>query len=241
LFTIPVIFVVSVFFLLLVVGMFHKPRYAPISANNQEVSQISNPEQKGIPQLGLNGNEGQPQPQQQPVQPVGPLTADSRTETVLGHSTDVYNRVFVFSDPFCPFCKKLEPMLEELSKNGYEVHIFPTPVHKESIPMINALACANDKLKSSDDAGRAKNWKAEINDNITPLDDCNEPDTPSDVEPTADASQKAYRFFAQFGFNATPTIVNGYGLSHSGTFNNENELVQFMSQKPVQAQRGAYQ
>lgn len=151
------------------------------------------------------------QPVQQPLAQTassGPMPSDKRTEVVMGSGSKM---LFVFSDPVCPFCKKLEPMLDRLSKNGYQVHIFPTAIHPESLSMVTALACADgDKLSV---------WKNEISNGIVPA--------KKTCDGSDDVDSRAIRFFTQFGFNATPTLVNTAGQVHVGAFDSYDDLVTF--------------
>lgn len=166
------------------------------------------------------------QPTHQPEQGK-PLTPDDRIEIVMGHATDNAHKMFVFTDPVCPYCKKTEPFLEKLSREGYEIHLFPTPIHQASYPMINSLACYFTK-QNVDVAQRVEAWESEINRGILPItDDAKCPDKDMMV----DVNARAMRFFGQFGFNATPTLVNGHGVTHVGAFDNEHDLAAFANQE----------
>jgi thiol-disulfide isomerase/thioredoxin len=147
-------------------------------------------------------------------QKTAPVAADSRIEVVMGGGE---KKLFVFTDPACPFCKKLEPMLESVAdKDEAEIHVFPTPVHQESFDMIASLACENQKK-------RVSAWERLINTGrIAAKPDC---------ENARGVNDRAVTFFAQFGFNATPTLVNSAGLIHVGAFQTEEELVAFINAK----------
>lgn len=150
------------------------------------------------------------------VQPqkVAPVGSDSRIEVVMGGGE---KKLFVFTDPACPFCKKLEPMLESVAdKDEAEIHVFPTPIHQESFDMIASLACENQKK-------RVSAWERLINTGrITAKTDC---------ENARGVNDRAVTFFTQFGFNATPTLVNSAGQVHVGAFPTEAELVAFINAK----------
>ncbi len=150
------------------------------------------------------------------VQPqkTAPVGSDSRIEVVMGGGE---KKLFVFTDPACPFCKKLEPMLESVAdKDEAEIHVFPTPIHQESFDMIASLACENQKK-------RVSAWERLINTGrITAKTDC---------ENARGVNDRAVTFFTQFGFNATPTLVNSAGQVHVGAFPTEAELVAFINAK----------
>ena len=157
-------------------------------------------------------------PTAQPPQPTGastptPMSPDKRLEVIMGHASDPQRRFFVFSDPVCPFCKKIEPMLEKVASEGYEVHVFPTPLHQQSLEYISSISCA-------DDGHRLAAWTDAINSGRRT--------NPVKCNGNEDVNARASQFFAQFGFNATPTIVNSKGNVHVGTFASANELKQFL-------------
>ena len=140
--------------------------------------------------------------------PRAPIAPPEDIEVVIGKTKDPSHRFFVFSDPNCPFCKKTEPQIEQLAREGYEVHIFPTPVHEQSKPLINGMACAKNKTEA---------WKQAIGEQRTDYPSCD-----------SHGYERSLQFFTQFGFNATPTIVNNAGFIHSGAFNNIDELKSFL-------------
>lgn len=134
-------------------------------------------------------------------------------EIILGHADNKPNhKVYVFVDPLCPYCKQLEPKLEALALNGYEIHLYPTPVHKESKPLIAGIACASDKAAA---------WRSAITNETVK--------GPTDCAAAESVNEFAISFFQQFGFAYTPTIVNEAGFSHPGAFSNDAELVAFLA------------
>lgn len=170
------------------------------------------------------------QAEAQPSQPAStgsPLASDDRIEIVMGHATDNSHKMFVFTDPVCPYCKKTEPFLEKLSRDGYEIHLFPTPIHQASYPMINSLACYFTKQNIGPEQ-RVLAWENEINRGVLPVTDDNKC---PDKDMMIDVNARAMRFFGQFGFNATPTLVNGHGVTHVGAFDNERDLMTFANQE----------
>jgi glutaredoxin len=178
-----------------------EPQYYPLSGNEaQPFSQsLTDAPAATPPQRIVAGS--QPQPILHPVKSL---------EVIAGAASRPNHRLFVFSDPLCPYCKRLEPTLQSLSSRGYEIHIFPTPIHEQSIPMIAGIACAKDKVAA---------WSAAIDKEQTANGDCDDAKT---------ASDDALAFFRQFGFNATPTLVNDAGFTHVGGFASESEMIAFI-------------
>ncbi|EMV2014416.1 thioredoxin fold domain-containing protein [Proteus mirabilis] len=115
-------------------------------------------------------------------------------------STGHKNTIYVFSDPLCPYCQKIEPYLENASKE-FNVEILPVSVigQDQSVSII-------EKILSTDNNNRKELWKSAINkeklpDNITINDD---------VNMLLDANNMA---FEMMGFNGTPTIISDKGYS----------------------------
>ena len=141
---------------------------------------------------------------------------DKRIEVVMGAASEPTRKFFVFSDPVCPFCKKLEPMLERVSKGGYEAHVFPTPLHDQSFDLISSIACANE-------GQRVSAWLGTINQEKRA--------GPISCAGVSDVNRRALEFFTQFGFNATPTVVNSKGKVHVGTFASDADLIAFVEDR----------
>lgn len=136
-------------------------------------------------------------------------------EVVMGDARGIPNRkLYVFSDPLCPFCKKTEPMLVSMAAKGYEIHIFPTPIHDGSFQLIRGVACAKDKAAA---------WNEAItNERMVGSEDC---------DLAGDANAHALAFFRQFGFNSTPTMINEAGESNPGAMKTEADLIAFTEKK----------
>lgn len=136
------------------------------------------------------------------------LPPPTRTEVVLGEGG---KKLYVFDDPLCPFCKRLEPVLQSLAKKGYEIHIFPTPLHEGAEKMIEGIACAKDKVRA---------WKLAIE----------EEKASAGCRDAEGAAKEALAFFRQFGFNATPTLINEFGRVSVG-YLPENDLIAFIEER----------
>lgn len=140
-----------------------------------------------------------------------PLPPPEDIEVVLGRGN---KRLFVFSDPLCPFCKALEPALDRLAKQGYEVHIFPTPlpIHPQAARLVAGIACAKDKVKA---------WKNAVEKGEA---------APATCEAAKSAPERALAFYRQFGFNATPTLINEAGKVQVGALPYE-ALLKFVEEE----------
>lgn len=169
--------------------------------SNIDYSAVSN--QPTIdPEHRNNGTSAEPSSQSSMLHPV------SRIEVIMGNPSKL--KLYVFADPLCPSCKRLEPMLESASKRGVEVHVFPTSIFEQSHPFILGIACASDKTAA---------WLEAIN---------NEKIMPSTCKDAEGVNEESLAFFRQFGFNSTPTVINMAGETHVGTFGSDVELDQFI-------------
>lgn len=108
--------------------------------------------------------------------------------------------LYVFSDPSCPYCRRLEPVLEALSSD-YKVVVFPVSVvgGRQSQSLLNTVFC------TPTGQGRASAWKA-----IAQGDHGS-----ASPESCADASEAIAandEFFRAMNFPGTPTIINAAGM-----------------------------
>ena len=61
-------------------------------------------------------------------------------------------KLAVFSDPDCPFCKKLEPELEGITDVTIYTFLFPIPsLHPDAMRKATLIWCAPDRVKAWDD------------------------------------------------------------------------------------------
>jgi thiol:disulfide interchange protein DsbC len=110
------------------------------------------------------------------------LPLDSAIKAVKGNGK---RKLVVFSDPNCPYCKRLEKELMNIS--DVTIYTLLYPVLNGSIPTANAIWCSPDRLKAWDDfmlRGVAPTGKT-----------C---DTP--IEALLEAGKKN-------GINGTPTLI----------------------------------
>jgi thiol:disulfide interchange protein DsbC len=64
---------------------------------------------------------------------------------------DGKRRMAVFSDPDCPFCKKLEPELAKLTNVTIYIFEYPLPMHGDSARKSRLVWCSPDPVKAWDD------------------------------------------------------------------------------------------
>ncbi|WP_434523825.1 thioredoxin fold domain-containing protein [Photorhabdus asymbiotica] len=115
-----------------------------------------------------------------------------------GHEQTIY----VYSDPLCPYCRKIEPKLEELSKH-FNVEILPVSVigRENSIQII-------EQILSTPIENRVSIWKTAIKGK--PLE--KSPKITSEAKKFAEANNIA---FSMMELQGTPTIISDKGLEIS--------------------------
>ncbi|TAN56848.1 MAG: DsbC family protein [Rhodospirillales bacterium] len=117
------------------------------------------------------------------------LPLDDAIKTVHGKGERV---LVVFSDPDCPFCKRLEPELDKL--DNVTLYTFPYPLeslHPESPDKAVAVWCAPDRARAWADL--MKTGKAPANKN------CDNP------------IQRNIQLAQRLGVNGTPTLFAADG------------------------------
>lgn len=95
------------------------------------------------------------------------LPLDKAIKVVKGKGT---GKLAVFSDPDCPYCKKIEEELNKLTDATVYMLPFPLPMHPEAKPKSEAVYCAKNPAKAWSDmvlkgakpTGKCKNPVAEI-------------------------------------------------------------------------------
>ena len=104
--------------------------------------------------------------------------------------------VYVFSDPLCDYCRRLEPELEKLGRD-YTIHIFPVSVvgGSQSLSRVNKLMCNKPEI-------RGGLWKEAIAGQIPIGPGC------ADGDAAIEANNK---IFSAMGFAGTPTIISENG------------------------------
>lgn len=64
---------------------------------------------------------------------------------------DGSRRLAVFSDPDCPFCRKLEPELAQLKNVTIYIFPYPLPMHTDAARKARVIWCSPDPSKAWDD------------------------------------------------------------------------------------------
>lgn len=77
-------------------------------------------------------------PEDRPAIPIGQLPLTDAIKTVRGNGE---RAMVVFSDPACPYCKRLEPELDKL--DNVTIHTFLVPFQGNALPA--AIWCATDR------------------------------------------------------------------------------------------------
>lgn len=117
------------------------------------------------------------------------LPLEDAIKTVKGNGQHV---LAVFSDPNCPYCKKLEPELDKLK--DVTIYTFIYPLKPQSIVVSRQVWCAPSQSYS---------WKKLIEQGVKPT-----------VASCANPIDRNLELGRKLGFNATPTLIfaNGFKL-----------------------------
>lgn len=76
------------------------------------------------------------------------LPLDQAIKMVRG---DGKRRLAVFSDPDCPYCRKLEPELAKLDNVTIYIFPYPLPIHPDASRKSKLVWCSKDRLKAWQD------------------------------------------------------------------------------------------
>jgi thiol:disulfide interchange protein DsbC len=76
------------------------------------------------------------------------LPLNQAIKMVQGNGT---RRLAVFSDPDCPFCRKLEPELAKLKDVTIYIFPYPLPMHPDAARKSNLVWCSKDRLQAWQD------------------------------------------------------------------------------------------
>ena len=112
-----------------------------------------------------------------------------------GHARTLY----VFADPQCSICRRLDPVLRQVAET-VNVEIFPVSVYKgaSSLALATTALCAGD-------ASRAERWRSVLTPSITP------PENDGDCDLARRAVAVNDQAFRVYGFEGTPWIVDERG------------------------------
>ncbi len=128
-------------------------------------------------------------------------------------SRDAAKKVIVFTDPDCPYCRQLHPIMKQIVAKHKDVAFYlilnPLPMHKDAYKKAQAILCAKS-LEMLDDAFAGK---------AVP-----EPTCP------ADQVEKDISLARSLEFNGTPTLVRDDGIVLSG-YLPEEKLLEWIDKK----------
>lgn len=102
------------------------------------------------------------------------------------------NKFAVFSDPDCPYCKKLETSLQSMTDYTEYVFLFPIDgLHPGSSSKAQSIWCSKNPAKA---------WKEALVDGKTP-----------ETKTCANPVEKDKTLGSGFGVQGTPTLINSKG------------------------------
>jgi thiol:disulfide interchange protein DsbC len=106
-------------------------------------------------------------------------------------------KVAVFSDPDCPYCRKMEPELAKLKDTTIYVYLMPLPMHGDAAKKSASVWCSAD---------RGQAWRNLMLKNELPL----------AVERCEQPLQQILSVAQAHGVRGTPTLVSEDGRVHAG-------------------------
>lgn len=107
-------------------------------------------------------------------------------------------RLAVFSDPDCPYCRKLEPELAKLDDVTVYIFPYPLPIHPEASRKSKLVWCSKDRLKA---------WQDMMLSDRLPEDGRSDCDNPVD---------KNIALGQRLHINSTPTLIFSDGRRFAG-------------------------
>jgi len=128
---------------------------------------------------------------------------------------DAPKKVIVFSDPDCPYCRKLHEIIKSVIAKRPDIAfveiLHPLPMHKEAPKKVQAILCSKS-VAMLDEAFSGK-----------PV-----PEPPANC--TAEAMERNEALARSLNFNGTPTLVRDDGAVLSG-FLPEDKLLEWIDKK----------
>jgi thiol:disulfide interchange protein DsbC len=138
--------------------------------------------------------------QQKPAKPEKmEFSKISLADAVVLGPADAKKKVVVFTDPDCPFCRRLheemKKVLEQRKDVAFYLIMFPLDMHKDAFRKAQSILCDKSQ-KILDDAFTGK-------------------EVP-DPKCSADAVERSKKLGESLGVNSTPTLVREDGTEYSG-------------------------
>jgi thiol:disulfide interchange protein DsbC len=135
------------------------------------------------------------------------------TDAIIVGSPTATKKVIVFTDPDCPYCRELHPVMKQIVAKHADIAFYlilnPLPIHKDAYKKAQAILCSKS-LSLLDDAFSGK--------------DVPEPSCP------ADAVERTTALAKSLEFNGTPTLVREDGMVLSG-YLPEEPLLKWIEKK----------
>ncbi len=151
---------------------------------------------------------------QQPPQKVD-LSKIPLDDAITVGAKTAAKKVIVFSDPDCPYCRKLHESIKLIIAKRPDIAfaeiLYPLPMHKDAPKKVQSLLCS----KSAELLDGAFSGKAV-------------PEPPANC--TADAMDRNSALARALNFNGTPTLVRDDGTVLSG-FLPEEQLLEWIDKK----------
>jgi thiol:disulfide interchange protein DsbC len=124
-------------------------------------------------------------------------------------------KVIVFSDPDCPYCRKLHDIIKQVIAKRSDIAfveiLYPLPMHKDAPKKVQSILCSKS-VEMLDDAFSGKMV----------------PEPPANC--TAEAMDRNTALARSLNFNGTPTMVRDDGAVLSG-FLPEDKLLEWIDKK----------
>ncbi len=134
---------------------------------------------------------------------------------ILLGSKNATKKVIVFTDPDCPYCRNLHPIMKQIAAKHNDVAFYlilnPLPMHKDAFKKAQAIQCSKS-TEMLDDAFSGKTV----------------PEPPAAC--SADLIQKNIALAKSLEFNGTPTVVRDDGVVLSGSLP-EEKLLEWIDKK----------
>lgn len=149
---------------------------------------------------------------------IDPATLPLATKWSYGNPKGI--PLYVFSDPQCQHCKKLEKVLNEL-KADYFLHVYPTPrLGDDSTALIAQFACDADPRKAWSD------WMSvdQLNNKVDMRKDC--------TSAAIAAAEVNKNFLNGHNLRAVPVLIRQDGAVHLGDMDKAS-LLQWLANKEV--------
>jgi thiol:disulfide interchange protein DsbC len=132
----------------------------------------------------------------------------------VGAKTAV-KKVIVFSDPDCPYCRKLHDIIKQIIAKRSDIAfveiLYPLPMHKEAPKKVQAILCSKS-AEMLDDAFSGK------------------PVPEPSANCTVDAMERNIALARSLNFNSTPTLVRYDGTVLAG-YLPEDQLLEWIDKK----------